>query len=86
MPGDAAPGVDITLAWPGGGLRAQSGTSMACAHVAGVAALGWQHLGQKEIKPTARNVAARMMASARKNVVSAQTDESDAGEGLVTAP
>ncbi|KOX08884.1 hypothetical protein ADL05_27650 [Nocardiopsis sp. NRRL B-16309] len=34
-----APGVDITSAWPGGGTHTMSGTSVAAAHVSGVAAL-----------------------------------------------
>ncbi len=82
----AAPGVDITSAWPGGGLRTISGTSTACPHVAGVAALWWQFLRQAGIEPTASKVAARLVASARKNVFVAQTDPSDVGQGLVTAP
>ena len=82
----AAPGVDITSAWPGGGLRTISGTSMACPHVAGVAALWWQFLRQAGIKPTARNVAARLISNARKNVFIPETDEADIGQGLVTAP
>lgn len=36
----AAPGVDIYSTFKGGGYRSFSGTSMACPHVAGVAALG----------------------------------------------
>ena len=82
----AAPGVDITSAWPGGGLRTISGTSMACPHVTGVAALWWQFLRQAGIKPTARNVASRLISNARKNVFIPNTDEADVGQGLVTAP
>ncbi len=38
----SAPGVDIVSTVPGGGLQAMSGTSMACPHAAGVAALIFQ--------------------------------------------
>lgn len=41
-PNLVAPGVDIPSAKPGGGLQTRSGTSMAAAHVAGVAALLFQ--------------------------------------------
>ncbi|MEG4627085.1 S8 family serine peptidase [Microcoleus sp. w1-18aA5] len=41
-PNLVAPGVDILSAEPGGGLSKQDGTSMAAAHVAGVAALLFQ--------------------------------------------
>ncbi len=41
-PNLVAPGIDILSAKPGGNLQARSGTSMAAAHVAGVAAILFQ--------------------------------------------
>jgi subtilisin family serine protease len=41
-PNVVAPGIEIPSAKPGGGLQIRSGTSMAAAHVAGVAALLFQ--------------------------------------------
>lgn len=82
----AAPGVDITSAWPGGGLHTISGTSMACPHVSGVAALWWQALEQKGVSGSAASVGARILASARRTVFAADVPEVDIGQGMVTAP
>jgi len=82
----AAPGVDITSAWLGGGLHSISGTSMACPHVAGIAALWWESLRSSGSKPNAKNVTARLLANARKNVFAEGVSEADVGQGIVTAP
>jgi subtilisin family serine protease len=78
-----APGVGISAARDGGGVSAATGTAMAAASAAGVAALWCEHLG-----PTARasHVAAQVRASARLGVFAAAPDPADVGAGLVTAP
>lgn len=82
----SAPGVDITSAWLDGEMNTISGTSMACPHVAGVAALWWEALQRSGSKPTSVTVAAKLIASARKDVFPKGIDEADIGSGLVTAP
>ncbi len=59
---------------------------MARPHVAGVAALWWESLRRSGIKPNAKNVVARLLSNARKDVFVENTDEADIGQGFVTAP
>lgn len=83
LPIVSAPGVDITSAWLGGGLKTMSGTSMACPHVAGVAALWWQSLGSGA---TAESIRARLTVTADFARLAPGYDHTDVGAGLVRAP
>lgn len=82
----SAPGVDILSAQTGGGLRALSGTSMACPHVAGVAALWWEAIRKGGRMPTPTNVRAALIDKARREPFGQSYAELDFGQGLVTAP
>ncbi|MDR6687898.1 subtilisin family serine protease [Arthrobacter sp. 1088] len=86
FPSIAGPGVGIESARVGGGLVTKSGTSMACPHVAGVAALWWEELQAKHGGSTAKNVAARLLSSARDDVFVDGSSVVDFGVGLATAP
>jgi subtilisin family serine protease len=78
-----APGVDVVSARRGGGLVSMSGTSMATPHVAGVAALWWERLAARA---SAREVWARLLATARTAGLVGPTGPDEVGSGEVMAP
>lgn len=80
------PGVGIMSAATGGGFRALNGTSMACPHVAGAAALWWQAQAQSGRPLNADAIAARLRVSATLANFAPGTDPADRGHGLVQAP
>jgi subtilisin family serine protease len=86
FPRIAAPGAEITSAKTGGGLTAMTGTSMACPHVTGVAALWWEAVRTGGLPPRAETVAAKLLATARTDIFDRDVSPADRGTGLVTAP
>jgi subtilisin family serine protease len=81
----AGPGVAITSAAIGGGLKTMSGTSMATPHVAGVAALWAQKLSTMGSLDSGR-LFTKVVASGTVAPLKAGFDPGDVGTGLVRAP
>jgi len=86
FPRICGPGVGIESAKAGGGTRLLSGTSMACPHVAGVAAMWWEQIRGAGLPARADTVVAKVLASARTDVFGPDVDPTDRGVGLVAAP
>lgn len=78
----SAPGVDIVGAKVGGGLVAMSGTSMACPHVAGLAALWWD----SQLVQNGQTSADEVRGSLRAFAVNVKLERADQGSGLAVAP
>ena len=81
-----APGVDIVSADRSNDLKAMNGTSMACPHVAGLAALWWEFAAKNVGKAAGSIVRAQLLASARQSGFVATTAISDRGVGCAMAP
>ena len=75
----AAPGVAVLSTTPGNDYKQYSGTSMACPHVAGVAALVWSSFPEK----SAREIRQALQASAKDLGTSGK--DNSYGYGLVDA-
>jgi subtilisin family serine protease len=82
----AAPGVAICSADEGGGLRVQNGTSLAAAHVAGIAALWLEASGGETPGGVAPWLERVLQENASFHALNPDLGIHDVGHGLVQAP
>lgn len=82
----SAPGIGITSAKLGGGLAQKTGTSMACPHVAGVAALWFERARTGGAPADPELIRGVLLGNARTDVFHPAFNRVDHGVGLVTAP
>jgi subtilisin family serine protease len=85
-PDVAAPGVAVSSARVGGGLRTLSGTSMATPHVAGVAALWFEKIAGVNPSFQVAQIEGQLLARAVLDSLAPNQELADVGAGLVQAP
>ena len=87
-PDIVAPGVAILSAALGGGLTVMDGTSMACPHVAGVAALWAQRLLKEDGEIRSGIIASKLIAGARRDQFGdlGKRPRNIVGAGMVRVP